>query len=67
MSTPRDDAATPVDEAPTPAGDALDRIAAALRGLRFGTVTAVIHDGEVVQVERTQRFRLERRVRRGEP
>lgn len=34
--------------------DALRRIDAALRGLRFGTVTAVVQDGVVVQVERTE-------------
>ena len=45
------------------ARDALDRINAALRGLRYGTVTAVVQDGVVVQVERTERFRLERRER----
>jgi len=43
--------------------DALARIDAALRGLRYGTVTAVVQDGVVVQVERTEKFRLERRVR----
>ena len=45
------------------ARDALDRINAALRGLRYGSVTAVVQDGVVVQVERTERFRLERRER----
>jgi hypothetical protein len=43
--------------------DALDRIDAALRGLRYGTVTAVVQDGVVVQVERTEKIRLERRER----
>jgi hypothetical protein len=41
--------------------DALDRINAALRGLRYGTVTAVVQDGVVVQVERTEKFRVEKR------
>ena len=41
--------------------DAMERIDAALRGLRFGTVTAVVQDGVVVQVERTEKVRLERR------
>ena len=36
---------------PERAREALDRITAALRGLRFGTVTAVVQDGIVVQVE----------------
>jgi len=39
---------------------ALGRIEAALAGLRFGTVTAVVQDGVVVQVERTERIRLEK-------
>ena len=43
--------------------DALARIDAALRGLRYGTVTAVVQDGVVVQVERTEKFRVERRER----
>jgi hypothetical protein len=45
------------------ARDGLDRIAAALRGLRYGTVTAVVQDGVVGQVERTEKFRLEKRER----
>ena len=40
---------------------AQDRILAALRGLRFGSVTAVVQDGVVVQVDRTEKFRVERR------
>ena len=46
---------------------ALDRIHAALRGLRYGTVTAVVQDGVVVQVERTEKIRLEKRAGRGAP
>ena len=45
------------------AHDGLERITAALRGLRYGTVTAVVQDGVVVQVERTEKFRLEKRER----
>jgi hypothetical protein len=33
-------------------------IAEALRGLRYGTVTIVVQDGVVVQVERTEKRRL---------
>ena len=40
--------------------DALGRIESALRGLRFGTVTAVVLNGVVVQVERTEKVRLQR-------
>jgi hypothetical protein len=42
------------------AADGLERIAAALLRLRYGTVTAVVQDGVVVQVERTEMFRLEK-------
>jgi hypothetical protein len=45
--------------------DALDRIQTALRGLRYGTVTAVVQDGVVVQVDRTEKFRIEKRDTRG--
>ncbi|TMA78216.1 MAG: DUF2292 domain-containing protein [Deltaproteobacteria bacterium] len=40
------------------ADEAIGRIEAALRGLRFGTVTAVVQNGVVVQVERTEKVRL---------
>ena len=43
--------------------DAINRIQAALRGLRFGTVTAVVQNGVVVQVERTEKVRLDRQHR----
>jgi len=35
-------------------------IVRALRGLRFGEVRVVVHDGVVVQLERTERRRLQR-------
>jgi hypothetical protein len=41
--------------------DAMDRIQTALRGLRYGTVTAVVQDGIVVQVDRTEKIRIEKR------
>jgi hypothetical protein len=48
------------------AQEGLDRIQAALRGLRFGSVTAVVQDGAIVQVDRTEKIRLERHTpRRG--
>jgi len=39
---------------------ALGRIESALRGLEFGTVTAVVQNGVIVQVERTEKVRLQR-------
>lgn len=47
--------------------DALDRIETALHGLRYGTVTAVVQDGVVVQVDRTEKIRIERGRTRGSP
>ena len=41
--------------------EVLDRVQAALRGLRFGTVTVVIQDGVVVQIERMEKIRLDAR------
>ncbi len=45
------------------ADHALGRIEAALRGLQFGTVTAVVQNGVVVQVERTEKVRLQQNSR----
>jgi len=39
----------------------LERVQAALRGIRFGTVTVVIQDGVVVQIERMEKLRLDTR------
>ena len=41
--------------------ETLERVQAALRGLRFGTVTVVIQDGVVVQIERMEKIRLDAR------
>jgi len=42
---------------------AIERVRDALRGLRFGTVSVIVQDGVVVQVERTEKLRLLRRER----
>ncbi|MFN8642431.1 MAG: DUF2292 domain-containing protein [Candidatus Binatia bacterium] len=39
---------------------ALEKVRDALTDLRFGTVTIVVQDGVVVQVERTEKVRLPR-------
>lgn len=36
----------------------LSAIAEALSGIRFGTVTVIIQDGRVVQIDRTERKRM---------
>ena len=41
--------------------ETLERVQAALRGIRFGTVTVVIQDGVVVQIERMEKIRLDTR------
>jgi len=38
---------------------ASERIANLIGGLRYGTVEITIHDGKVVQIERTERIRLQ--------
>jgi len=43
---------------PAPHSPALDRIDETLRGLRFGSVLAIVQDGVVVQIERTEKLRL---------
>jgi hypothetical protein len=46
----------------TGAGDRLaQEILRAVRGLRYGSVEITIHDGQVVQIERREKVRLERR------
>ena len=40
-------------------GRVLDRISEAVRGLRFGSVEIIVQDGRVVQIERTEKFRLD--------
>ena len=42
---------------------ALQPILDALRGLRFGSVTVVVQDGVIVQVERIEKRRLARTAR----
>ena len=42
------------------ADEALEQIRLALLGLRFGQVTAIVQDGVVIQVDRTERKRLRR-------
>jgi hypothetical protein len=39
---------------------ALRQVKRALSGLKFGTISIIVQDGVVVQVERTEKFRLRR-------
>lgn len=45
---------------PNTRGGSLQVIAEALRGLEFGSVTVIVQDGRIIQVERTERKRLVR-------
>lgn len=38
--------------------DLEDKIRAALREIRFGTVTLVIQDGKVIQIDKNEKIRL---------
>ncbi len=37
---------------------ALEQIESALRGIRFGSVNVIVQDGVVVQIDRTEKYRL---------
>lgn len=37
----------------------------ALRSIRFGTVTLVVQDGRIIQIERNEKFRLKGELRDG--
>lgn len=41
-----------------PSPELLQRLSEALRGLRYGAVEITVHDGRVVQIERTEKLRL---------
>lgn len=43
---------------------ALERIGEALQGLRYGSVLAIVQDGVVVQIERTEKTRFSGQERR---
>jgi len=41
--------------------DIANQIAIALQGIRFGSVEIIIHDSKVVQIERKEKLRFDRR------
>ena len=53
----------PVSEAATrlPTEEDLREIAASLRGMRFGSVTIVVQDGVIIQIDKTEKRRLRTR------
>lgn len=46
------------DESDRGRADVVGRVLEALKGLRFGEIRIVVHEGTVVQVERTEKLRL---------
>jgi hypothetical protein len=48
---PSDSTAAPLDDA------AIEQIRQSLKGLRFGTVTIILQDGVIVQIDRTEKRR----------
>ncbi len=42
----------------------LDHVRRALRGLRYGEVTIIVQDGVVVQVDRLEKQRLDRELKK---
>jgi hypothetical protein len=50
-----------------PTDDELREIAASLRGLRFGSVSIVVQDGVIIQIDRTEKKRLRTRRDASEP
>ncbi len=56
--SPKDDASSPQAGQAPPRHPAIDRIDDALQGLRYGSVLAIVQDGVVVQIERTEKTRL---------
>lgn len=61
MTPPRKTEPRPPAEAVDPAASPLEAIASSLRGLRYGQIVIQIHDGVVVQIERTEKLRPARR------
>jgi hypothetical protein len=45
--------------AAAPEGEWLSVVKAQVEGLRYGVVQVIVHDSRVVQVERTERIRLD--------
>ena len=43
--------------------EALEQVRQALAGLRFGTISVIVQDGVVIQIERTERRRLRKNER----
>jgi hypothetical protein len=59
MSAPSSASASVKVENPVPgAMDWLDALRQQVSSLRFGVIQIVVHEGRVVQIERTEKFRI---------
>ncbi|MRR35583.1 DUF2292 domain-containing protein [bacterium] len=47
-----------IDQGEQWSSDLEEKIRAALREIRFGTVTLVIQDGKVIQIDKSEKIRL---------
>jgi hypothetical protein len=54
-----------VESASSDARATSEQIATAIAGLRYGTVEITIHDGQITQIERTEKIRLQDDLVRG--
>jgi hypothetical protein len=50
-----------------PTDEELREIAASLRGMRYGSVSIVVQDGVIIQIDRTEKKRLRNRREAREP
>ncbi len=60
-AAPRQDADSRPESRDPADAESLRAISEALRGLQFGSVTVIVQDGVVIQVDRTEKRRLARR------
>jgi hypothetical protein len=59
MSAPSSNSTSVKVENPVPgAADWLDALRQQVSSLRFGVIQIVVHEGRVVQIERTEKFRI---------
>lgn len=63
MSAPSSNSTSVKVETPVPgAADWLDALRQQVASLRFGVIQIVVHEGRVVQIERTEKFRIPSRT-----
>ncbi|MCM8811780.1 MAG: YezD family protein [Candidatus Omnitrophica bacterium] len=49
-----------MEQPPSPTTKLLDRILSAISSIRYGTVQIVIQDAKVIQIEKTEKIRLDK-------